>query len=56
MKIDVEVKSSQKTVRVSSHSHIKGLGLNDQGIAEISSHGFIGQVEAREVSSQQGRG
>ena len=30
MKID-EVKSTVKTQRISAHSHVKGLGLNEEG-------------------------
>jgi RuvB-like protein 1 len=33
MKIE-EVKSTTKTQRISSHSHIKGLGLKPDGYAE----------------------
>ena len=32
MKID-EVKSTVKTQRISAHSHVKGLGLNEAGTA-----------------------
>lgn len=51
MKIE-EVKSTTKTQRVASHSHIKGLGLNEDGTAmEKSPAGLVGQVKAREVRS-----
>jgi RuvB-like protein 1 (pontin 52) len=33
MKIE-EVKSTTKTQRIATHSHIKGLGLQDDGIAQ----------------------
>jgi len=32
-----------------SHSHIKGLGLTEAGIAEAVSSGFVGQENAREA-------
>lgn len=35
--------------RVAAHSHIKGLGLRDDGMAEQTAAGFIGQQQAREV-------
>ena len=47
MKIE-EVKSTTKTQRIASHSHIKGLGLNDDGSALEISHGLCGQEKARE--------
>ena len=49
MKVE-EVKSSSKDQRVSSHSHIKGLGLNEHGDAESELAGFVGQEAARTVS------
>ena len=50
MKIEVEVKTTQKTARVSAHSHIRGLGLDDGGYAiQAGAGGFIGQALAREV-------
>ena len=47
-KVD-EIKSSNKKQRVSAHSHVKGLGLNEEGNAIIDSFGLIGQTEARKV-------
>ena len=47
MKIE-EVQSNTKTQRISSHSHIKGLGLNNELIAQPLSSGLVGQVQARE--------
>jgi RuvB-like protein 1 len=35
--------------RVAAHSHIKGLGLRDDGLADPTAGGFIGQTQAREV-------
>jgi RuvB-like protein 1 (pontin 52) len=41
MKIE-EVKSTTKTQRVASHSHIKGLGLDEAGNCIAVSHGMCG--------------
>lgn len=49
MKIE-EVKSTVKTQRISAHSHIKGLGLDENGFALPSAAGLVGQEQAREVS------
>lgn len=49
MKIE-EVQSTTKTVRVASHSHIKGLGLNEDGTAMEISAGLVGQQQAREAA------
>ena len=35
--------------RIATHSHIKGLGLADDGTAMESSQGFVGQRMAREA-------
>lgn len=48
MKIE-EVKSTVKTQRISAHSHIKGLGLDENGFAIPSAAGLVGQEQAREV-------
>lgn len=48
MKIE-EVKSTTKTQRIATHSHIKGLGLDDTGYAIQSAAGLVGQELAREV-------
>ena len=48
MKIE-EVKSTTKTQRIASHSHVKGLGLNDEGAAHPIGSGLVGQENAREV-------
>lgn len=45
-----EVKSTTKTQRISSHSHIKGLGLKKDGKPEDIAMGLVGQHEAREAS------
>lgn len=48
MKIE-EVKSTTKTQRIAAHSHIKGLGLDENGYAIQNSAGLVGQELAREV-------
>ena len=48
MKIE-EVKSTTKTQRIAAHSHLKGLGLNEDGSAVPVAAGFVGQEQAREV-------
>merc|ERR1712216_111835 len=49
MKIE-EVKSTTKAQRVASHTHIKGLGLDDNGNAEQCASGLCGQEKAREAA------
>ena len=44
-----EVQSTTKTARVAVHTHIKGLGLNEQGRAFPTGSGLVGQEKAREV-------
>ncbi|KAK7207481.1 TIP49 C-terminus-domain-containing protein [Myxozyma melibiosi] len=44
-----EVKSSGRDSRTATHTHIKGLGLDDQGFATRVDGGFIGQTGAREA-------
>lgn len=48
MKIE-EVKSTTKTQRIASHSHVKGLGLDEAGNAKQTACGLVGQEAAREV-------
>ena len=48
MKIE-EVRSTVKTQRISAHSHIKGLGLDEAGNAISVAAGLVGQEQAREV-------
>lgn len=47
MKIE-EVEANTKTIRISSHSHVKGLGLDEQGNPIENLSGLIGQVDAWE--------
>ncbi|XP_023011675.1 ruvB-like helicase pontin [Leptinotarsa decemlineata] len=49
MKVE-EVKSTVKTQRISAHSHIKGLGLDESGFAIQSAAGLVGQEQAREAA------
>lgn len=47
--LTVNPNTSISMKKVATHSHIKGLGLNDSGRAELISSGFVGQSKAREV-------
>lgn len=49
MKIE-EVKSTTKTQRIAAHSHVKGLGLDEEGKALPTAAGLVGQEDAREVN------
>lgn len=42
-------KSSKSSARISSHTHIKGLGLDENGYALEFGSGLIGQEQAREA-------
>lgn len=44
-----EVASSTKSQRVSTHTHIKGLGLAENGEPLPMAAGFVGQEQAREA-------
>ncbi|MBN3326454.1 RUVB1 protein, partial [Atractosteus spatula] len=48
MKIE-EVKSTTKTQRIATHSHVKGLGLDEAGMAKQAAAGLVGQETAREA-------
>ena len=48
MKIE-EVKSTTKTQRIAAHTHVKGLGLSEEGKALQTGSGLVGQEDAREV-------
>eukprot|EP01063_Lacrimia_lanifica_P012376 TRINITY_DN18_c0_g5_i1.p1 TRINITY_DN18_c0_g5~~TRINITY_DN18_c0_g5_i1.p1 ORF type:complete len:460 (+),score=237.67 TRINITY_DN18_c0_g5_i1:73-1452(+) len=45
-----EVISTTRKDRIHAHSHIKGLGLGDDGCAQEGVHGLIGQAKAREAA------
>lgn len=49
MKIE-EVKSTVRTQRIAAHSHIKGLGLDENGVPIEIAAGLVGQKNAREVT------
>lgn len=49
MKID-EVQSTKKSQRIAVHSHVKGLGLGEDGTALPIGSGLVGQEEAREAA------
>ncbi|CAH0407641.1 unnamed protein product [Chilo suppressalis] len=49
MKIE-EVKSTAKTQRISAHSHVKGLGLDENGVPIQMAAGLVGQESAREAA------
>merc|ERR1712146_169564 len=49
MKIE-EVVSTTKSQRVASHSHVKGLGLKEDGTANMVAGGLVGQEKAREAA------
>jgi len=49
MKIE-EVRSTTKTQRIASHSHVKGLGLQEDGTPLEVSQGMCGQEKAREAA------
>ena len=50
MKIE-EVKSTTKTQRIAAHTHVKGLGLNQEnGLALPIAAGLVGQEAGREVN------
>jgi RuvB-like protein 1 (pontin 52) len=45
-----EVKGNNaRDSRTAAHTHIKGLGLRPNGLAESQAAGFVGQNAAREV-------
>lgn len=41
--------SASNSKKVATHSHIRGLGLREDGTPEPISSGFVGQLKAREV-------
>ncbi|RDW82298.1 putative RUVB-like protein [Coleophoma cylindrospora] len=44
-----EVKGNARDNRTAAHTHIKGLGLRPDGVAERQAGGFVGQTAAREA-------
>ena len=49
MKLDT-IESQQKTARIATHTHIKGLGLDEHGVAKTVGAGLVGQTGAREAA------
>ena len=49
MKIE-EVRSTTRTQRIATHTHIKGLGLDEEGNALEVQNGMVGQQRAREAA------
>jgi RuvB-like protein 1 len=49
MKIE-EVKSTVKTQRIATHTHVKGLGIAEDGTAIEIASGMVGQEIAREAA------
>ena len=47
------VNLANNSKKVATHSHIKGLGLREDGHAEHISSGFVGQAKAREVTKRE---
>eukprot|EP01006_Ploeotia_vitrea_P035276 TRINITY_DN65850_c5_g2_i1.p1 TRINITY_DN65850_c5_g2~~TRINITY_DN65850_c5_g2_i1.p1 ORF type:complete len:458 (-),score=264.97 TRINITY_DN65850_c5_g2_i1:782-2155(-) len=45
-----EVQSTELLSRISTHTHIKGLGLDDKGDALAVGQGLVGQVQARQAA------
>ena len=52
MKIE-EVKSSEQLSRIATHTHIRGLGVRDDGTVIPIAAGLVGQEAAREVRTSQ---
>ncbi|KAK8804316.1 hypothetical protein WA171_006684 [Blastocystis sp. BT1] len=50
MKVTEQNSASKKTRRISAHSHIKGLGLDENGNAISVDSGLVGQEKAREAA------
>jgi RuvB-like protein 1 (pontin 52) len=44
-----ELKGNGRENRTAAHTHIKGLGLRPDGVADRQAGGFVGQNAAREV-------
>jgi RuvB-like protein 1 (pontin 52) len=49
MKVD-EVETNPKSKRINVHTHIKGLGLDENGVAQNVAQGLVGQNDAREAA------
>lgn len=49
VKIQV-VKSTERQERIATHTHLHGLGLDENGVAKEIAAGFVGQQDAREAA------
>jgi TBP-interacting protein len=47
---EIKVETIRRRVRISTHSHIRGLGLDEKGRALPVADGLVGQREAREAA------
>ena len=47
--LNTAASATSNTKKVATHSHIKGLGLKEDGSAEPIASGFVSQFKAREV-------
>jgi RuvB-like protein 1 (pontin 52) len=45
------VQSTEREQRIATHSHLRGLGLDESGAVLDSAQGFVGQKDAREAAS-----
>ncbi len=50
MSVIREIKPGRPGRRIGAHSHIRGLGLDENGKAKFVADGMVGQVEAREAA------
>lgn len=44
------INSTERFERIASHTHIKGLGINENGTVNSKADGLVGQVSAREAA------
>eukprot|EP00808_Paulinella_micropora_P010303 g60333.t1 len=51
VKIEQKLAEGQQLNRISAHTHIKGLGVKEDGTALPAGGGLIGQIKAREAAS-----
>lgn len=47
----MKVSNKAKSFRIAAHSHIKNLGLDDEGLPKKTGGGLVGQLQAREAMS-----
>ncbi|RLF73806.1 TATA box-binding protein, partial [Thermococci archaeon] len=46
----IEEVATHRFERIGSHSHIRGLGLDENGKAKFVADGMVGQTKAREAA------